>query len=92
MEEYDFILRAIGTVGFPILCCVYMATVGRKTIEKLATSNDNLARAIETFGEAAGRHSALLERIESKIDRVEDKLEHHAEMFVEFKAKVEQSK
>ena len=89
MDEYELILKAIATVGFPIMCCIWMATVGRRSIDKLAESNNNLAEAIKTFGEAAGRHSSLLERIETKIDRVEDKLEHHAELFVEFKAKAE---
>ena len=73
MEEYDLILKSIGTIGFPIMCCVWMATVGRKSIDRLSASNDNLSEALKTFGEAAGRHSNLLERIETKIDRVEDK-------------------
>ena len=89
MDEYEVISKTIASVGFPIMCCVWMATVGRRAIDKLTESNNNLAEAIAKFGEAAGRHSSLLERIETKIDRVEDKLEHHAELFVEFKAKAE---
>ena len=89
MDEYELVLKAIATVGFPIICCVWMATVGRRSVEKLSESNNNLAEAIKKLGEATGHHSAMLERIENKIDRIGDKLEHHAELFVEFKSKTE---
>lgn len=92
MEEYELISKVTATVGFPILCCVWLATIGRKAIDRLAESNNTLAEALEKFGEAAGKHSSLLERIESKIDRVEFKLEKHAELFLEYKAKTEKER
>ena len=89
MDEYEVLFKWVSTIGFPIICCVWMATVGRKSIDRLAESNEKLAEAIKKLGDATDRNSTLIERIETKIDRIEDKLEHHAEMFVEFKAKIE---
>ncbi len=61
MDEFELISKAVGTIAFPIVCCIWMATTGKSAVDKLAKSNDNLADAIAKFGEAAGKHSALLE-------------------------------
>ncbi len=89
MDEYELMSKAIATVGFPVICCVWMATVGRKSIEKLSESNNNLAEAIKAFGDAAYKHSALLKRIEVELGKIEVKLERQMELLVELKSKSE---
>lgn len=41
------IVNLIGSVGFPIAACIYMAVTQTKTVDKLRESVDNNTRIME---------------------------------------------
>lgn len=47
--ELEAIMSAIGSVGFPIACCVYMMTSNNKAIQNMTDALHGLTAAINTM-------------------------------------------
>lgn len=51
MEIYNMILQAIGSVGFPIVACGYMAYVNTKQMKDFSNAMNGLEGAIVVLNE-----------------------------------------
>ena len=49
----------IGSVGFPIAMCIYMAVANNKTIKQLTNAVNNLTRAVDVLINATGQSHAV---------------------------------
>lgn len=55
MEIYNMILQAIGSVGFPIVACGYLAYVNTKQMKDFSSAMNGLENAILVLNERLGR-------------------------------------
>lgn len=55
MEIYNMILQAIGSVGFPIVACAYLAYVNTKQMKDFSAAMNGLEDAIVVLNERLGR-------------------------------------
>ena len=44
--EIEFITQLIGSVGFPIACCIYMMVTNNKTIKELTAAVNSLTETM----------------------------------------------
>lgn len=51
METYNMILQAIGSVGFPIVACAYLAYVNTKQMKDFQAAMNGLENAIVVLNE-----------------------------------------
>lgn len=58
MEEMNFIIQAVGSIGFPIVACGYLMTTFKKSMENLS--------------EIIGNNNVVLARILEKLNMDED--------------------
>ena len=83
--------QAIATVGFPIVMCILLIGIGRQTLAENTQSNTELTKAITKLSETIDKQSARLDIIDTGIKRLDDKVSHLTELFVEHKSKLERS-
>lgn len=84
-----FTPSAVATVGFPIIMCIWLIRSGQQTISDNTKANAELTKAISNLSEAIGSQSNRLVHIADAVSKVDYKLTHLTEMFVEHKTKIE---
>ena len=71
--------------------CVWLIRSGQQTISDNTKSNTELTKAILKLTEAVGSQNTRLEHISDNISRMDGKLLHLTELFVEHKTKLERN-
>ena len=90
MEGF-FTPTAVATVGFPIVMCIWLIRSGQQTISDNTRSNTELTKAILKLTEAVSTQSTRLDHFTDGLSRIDGKVSHLTELFVEHKTKFEQS-